>query len=304
MNKDASIYENNCLYALAELIVLFIKLKIINYDCHVGNIFGNISDGRPLLIDFGRIVNLNNNNNSLLIEQYNKFFTSSNISINSNNNESDEDSETLIDESPFNGGNFGNYITDFNDIKNIQVSDFYDIHENKEQLKQNLENIIRFIACVDYTKNCLNVQYILERPQVFVLLNALYHTKSDWYQYPSDWKKYNNNQKRQYLIDNLKLDKQIDKNSFTILKFDWKMDENKFEFICKKIKELTYDTDNIFRKAVQPIKQEQLMSPVTKTRLFVMDSPDLTKKQKRSRSPSPQNKTRKKSKNENENENE
>jgi hypothetical protein len=304
MNKDVSIYENNCLYALAELIVLFIKLKIINYDSHVGNIFGNISGGRPLLIDFGRIVKLLEENNSSLTEKYNDFFTDTNTSVNSNNDESDADSETLIDnESPFNGGNFGKYRTDFDKIKDIQVSDFYDIHENKEQLKQNLENIIRFIACVDYTKNCVNVQYILERPQMFIILNALYHTKSDWYQYPSDWKQKNNNQRRQYIIDNLKLDKQIDKNSFKILNFDWKIDENKFEFICEKIKELTYDTNNIFRKAVQPIIQEQSMSPVTKTTLFVVDSPssqNKTKGKTRSRSPSPQNKTRKKSKNENE----
>lgn len=303
MNKDVSIYENVCLYALAELIVLFIKLKIINYDCHAGNIFGNISQGRPLLIDFGRTANLLKlleENNSSFIEKYNDFFTYTNNSSNSNNDESDADSETLIDEFPLDGGNFDKYRADFDNIKDIQVSDFYDIHENKEELKQKIENIIQFIACVDYTKNCINVQHILERPQMFILLNALYHTKSDWYQYPSDWKKYNDNKKRQYIIDNLKLDKKIDKNSFKILDFDWKMDENKFEFICEKIKELTYDTNNIFRKTIRPITQEQSISPVTKRRLFVVDSTDFTKKQKRSRSPSSQNKTRKKkSKNEN-----
>jgi hypothetical protein len=300
-DTDASIYENNCLYALAELIVLFIELKIINYDCHAGNIFGNTSGYRPLLIDFGRIANLNDDiNNS--IEQYNNFFGTVNDSVNSvnsmNNEDNDEeDSETIIDnpETIFNkskvsnnlfkGGNFGKYLIDFNQIKNIQITDFYDINEkeDKEQIKQNLENIIRFIACLDYTKNCVNVQKILERPQMFTLLNALYHTKSAWYdiQLPTDWNRYDNNNKRMYISRQTKIDT-FDKNRFTILNFNWKMDENKFQFISEKIKELTYsnETNNIFRKRVNASNQYKYTSPFNQKKLLDIYSPDLSKRRK------------------------
>ena len=294
---DVSIYENNCLYALAELIVLFIKLKIINYDCHSGNIFGNTSGGRPLLIDFGRIVNLNDDmNNSLMIEQYNHFFTPVNASVNNEVHDDDfdeEDSATIIDnpETVFNrtkisnnlfkGGNFGKYLIDFNQIKNIQVTDFINEKENKEQLKQNLENIIRFIACLDYIKNCFIGQKIVDRPQMFMLLNGLYHTKSAWY----DIK-----EKTQLNAFN--------KDRFTILNFDWKMDENKFNFICEKIKELTYsnETNNIFKTNAKTSNQNEPTSPANQQKLLDIYSPDLSKTRKREHSLSPENNTRKKQK--------
>lgn len=52
------------LYALAQLIILFVNLHILNYDCHDKNVLASqappeIEDDRAVLIDFGRTLNFN-----------------------------------------------------------------------------------------------------------------------------------------------------------------------------------------------------------------------------------------------------
>ena len=61
-NREALKFD--CLYAFAENIILFVKLKILNYDCNRSNVMGNPTDidvntlDRAELIDFGRILNI------------------------------------------------------------------------------------------------------------------------------------------------------------------------------------------------------------------------------------------------------
>jgi len=63
-NEDASL-QLDCLYAFAENIILFVKLKLLNYDCHLNNVMGKPKDinvdtlDRAELIDFGKILNVN-----------------------------------------------------------------------------------------------------------------------------------------------------------------------------------------------------------------------------------------------------
>uniref|UniRef100_A0A6C0D9Q8 Uncharacterized protein n=1 Tax=viral metagenome TaxID=1070528 RepID=A0A6C0D9Q8_9ZZZZ len=58
----SKIYIRNCNDALTQIIILFIKLKIINFDCHLGNILASTKpydrnlNSRTTLIDFGRVV--------------------------------------------------------------------------------------------------------------------------------------------------------------------------------------------------------------------------------------------------------
>ena len=178
LDRERYIYKTNCEYALAELIILFIKLKLVNYDCHSRNILakrnGNL---KSLLIDFGRVIDLKNVSQKMKT-QY-KIFTGK------------------------------DFDEDFNDIKNIDVTDFYDItrenyNEKNEYKKKNKEIniakiiwIIRFIAFVDFSKNF--VEYNSEnhpftQPQMNSLIRSLYghglnneNTKTfNWYNIESD----------------------------------------------------------------------------------------------------------------------
>jgi hypothetical protein len=177
--ENDMIYNTNCEYALAELIILFLKLKSVNYDCHSGNVLANRSgDSKSLLIDFGRVIDLNKNVSQNIKTQY-KIFART------------------------------NFDKDFNDIKNINVTDFYHItrenyNKKNENEKKNKEIniakiiwIIRFIAFVDFSKNF--VEYNSEdrpftQPQMNDLIRFLYgdglnyeNTKTfDWYNLESD----------------------------------------------------------------------------------------------------------------------
>jgi hypothetical protein len=61
-NNDALKFD--CLYAFAENIILFVKLRLLNYDCNLNNVMGNPTDinvdtlDRAELIDFGKILNI------------------------------------------------------------------------------------------------------------------------------------------------------------------------------------------------------------------------------------------------------
>jgi hypothetical protein len=122
------IYTTNCEYALAELIILFIKLKLVNYDCHSGNVLAKINgNSKSLLIDFGRVIDLNKPVPENIKKQYESF------------------TATKFDK-------------DFNDINKIDVTEFYDI--TRENYKQHyIENIakitwiVRFIAFIDFSTN-------------------------------------------------------------------------------------------------------------------------------------------------------
>ena len=122
-------YTTNCEYALAELIILFIKLKLVNYDCHSGNILANkTGDSKSLLIDFGRVIDLNIPVHENIKQRYQSFA----------------------------GTNFNK---DFDDIKNIDVTDFFGISEKTNHMEpekkkiRNIRNIIRFIAFIDFSTN-------------------------------------------------------------------------------------------------------------------------------------------------------
>jgi len=47
-------FQKTCQRSLAQIIIMFVKLKLINSDCHSGNILGN--GNTSYLIDFGRVV--------------------------------------------------------------------------------------------------------------------------------------------------------------------------------------------------------------------------------------------------------
>ena len=149
--RNSDIYRYNCEYAIAEIIILFIKLKLVNYDCHSGNILANKNgDSKSLLIDFGRIIDLKNVPENVK-QQYNIFT----------------------------GTNFDD---DFNAINAINVTEFYNITiENYKDYIENIAKIswiFRFIAFIDFSTNYTYFHnppiYNFTQPQMNNLIRFLY----------------------------------------------------------------------------------------------------------------------------------
>jgi hypothetical protein len=60
------LYDDACAYALAQIALLFVKLKVVLFDCHEANVLVNTEietspdQDKSILIDFGRMFLLNN----------------------------------------------------------------------------------------------------------------------------------------------------------------------------------------------------------------------------------------------------
>ena len=58
---DAPLYDDACAYALAQVALLFVKLKVVLFDCHEANVLVNTAietnpyEDKAILIDFGRM---------------------------------------------------------------------------------------------------------------------------------------------------------------------------------------------------------------------------------------------------------
>ena len=59
-----NVYDDACAYALAQVALLFVKLKVVLFDCHEANVLVNTAvernpdDDKSILIDFGRMFRL------------------------------------------------------------------------------------------------------------------------------------------------------------------------------------------------------------------------------------------------------
>ena len=176
-------YKLNCLYALAENIVLFVKLKKINYDCHLGNVMANPIDTNPdtldraHLIDFGRVIDI------LTMTGRDLFWTIYNrVSIHTNDHTKTQ------------------YINDRDVATSFQFAQLYntdtiypdsDIPENIVYLVI----IIKFISHVDYIYNSLKFSFEKhDKPQMSKFLHVLYDGDSE---FSKKW----TNQKKEYNID-------------------------------------------------------------------------------------------------------
>jgi hypothetical protein len=298
----------NCLYALAEIAVLFMNLKIINYDSHSGNIFGSKNKNKqPLMIDFGRTVNFEKDSYhelKPLYDLYNKLYDTQNLNIkpfstmNVENNDidtetiptiimNDDDDVIMTEEQPTIVSSY--FQRNFDEIKDVKSSDFHNIDEaNKDNMKTNLEKIIRFISYIDYAKTCSIGDKIRKYPQIIPLLDNLYNMKRPWYDYeiPNNL---SDDQKREY-IANYSITN-FDKNRFNILNFDWKMKDQDFQTICSRIKEITQPLRSpLFKKTSKEIRgnpkalefypEKPPRSPFSPVKMSSLDTPESEKKKK------------------------
>ena len=305
------IKKYNILYTLAEMVVLFIYLKLINFDSHGYNIFGNIEMNRQsLMIDFGRILDFKKNNENKYNPEFNKFlnfynklydqymnntpFSQINNAVNYETNT--PTLPTVIDTGNLNVVENNNVINiffqrDFDEIKDIEAKFFYNVNKkNKIKVKLMLEKIIRFISYVDYAKSCSISNKIKKYPQIGMLLNGLYNNMGPWYNYDIPYGLNDDAAKKYIAENNVDSIDNFDRDRFNILNFDWVMSEPNFEEICSIIRRITEPVKSpIFKNVTRNItKEETPLSPIHKMGLL-FNTPENEKKSKIKRSSSDSN---------------
>ena len=157
---EINIINSDYNYAIAQIIILFTKVNIINYDCHSGNILASKkkpkseNETRSLLIDFGRILNLNGKRYKKIESKIRRHYNTLNGS-----ETYDRDKEELISLS-------------FTDLYSADVD--ADNSEN-DKIIENMHKIINFIAFIDYIKKKMYYPYTTrDNPQMQGILNYLY----------------------------------------------------------------------------------------------------------------------------------
>jgi len=170
--ENPSAFTSDCNYALAQILILFTKLKVMNYDCHAGNVLASRNppastglEERSVLIDFGRTLNFNSANP----------FPSDKKKI-----------VTLYER--VSGQKFAR------DLAAAKSFDFTDLYvsgrTSEDEVIGRMELIVKFMACIDYATN---VTYFdmsrMNRPQLKTFLQYLYGPtfSENWGVSAPDW---------------------------------------------------------------------------------------------------------------------
>lgn len=170
--ENEAAFSSDCDYALAQIFILFTKLKVMNYDCHPGNVLASRNppsgglEERSVLIDFGRTLNFTKQipypeEEDLIIDQY-------------------EDLNGL-----------GSYGNDLHEVLSYGVTDLYVGGRTTQQMVlEKMEKIIKFMACVDYATNITYFDMTYrDRPQLITFLQYLYGPtfSENWGVSAPDW---------------------------------------------------------------------------------------------------------------------
>ncbi len=141
-------YISGCQYAIAQTIILFLKSKKLNFDCHAGNVLASTAPSNPgtVLIDFGRVLDFNKDIYENIKGYYNQL--------------------TGHD-----------YDVDLDTYKKYTVTDLYISRTNQlGTVVNNMINIMRFLTYMDYIINSISFKMkgSYDRPQLITLLQYLY----------------------------------------------------------------------------------------------------------------------------------
>jgi len=168
LKTNESVFKSDCNSALAQILILFTKLKILNYDSHAGNVLGKEDGKKTFLIDFGRTLNFQNRyrnpfprEGDEIIERYESITKST-------------------------------YSLDKNDVLGFNVTDLWVSRDSPEDdVIDRMQKIIKFMAYIDY---CTNDTYFdmssMDRAQLITFLQYLYGPEfSDkWSRKPPNFK--------------------------------------------------------------------------------------------------------------------
>jgi len=186
------IYIRNCNDALTQIIILFIKLKIINFDCHLGNILASTKpydlnlNYRTTLIDFGRVINFNTQDPlsfiGYIVDPVTQIVTQERDKIHSYVNKQ--------------------YVKYYEDFFGVHGDEYKLNHDSKKLFKLEItalypqgtrsqskgvnnmvvlvDEIIKFISVFDFIIN--NIKYGTKKPQMINLLRYIYggSLSDDW----------------------------------------------------------------------------------------------------------------------------
>ena len=143
------------MYSISQLFISFTKLKIMNYDSHMGNILTKPNSAKTFHIDFGRTIDFNDGKRRL----EDAFPELGNEIIRDYNSISGTD-----------------YETEFRAIMGIDLTDLYVSGRTNEIIViERMQRIIKFLAYVDHV---VNMSYFnmtgFERPQMNEMLKIIY----------------------------------------------------------------------------------------------------------------------------------
>jgi hypothetical protein len=170
--ENRSAYDSDCNYALAQILILFTKLKVMNYDCHAGNVLASRNppaaaglEERSVLIDFGRTLNFN---------LPNPF---------------PEDDKKII--AAYEKLTKRKFKTDLAEAISFDFTDLYVTgRTSEEEVIRRMEIIIKFMTYVDYATNTTYFDMTrMNRPQLKTFLQYLYGPtfSEDWGTHAPDW---------------------------------------------------------------------------------------------------------------------
>lgn len=170
--ENPAAFASDCNYALAQILILFTKLKVMNYDCHAGNVLASRNppasaglEERSVLIDFGRTLNFNSANP----------FTS--------------DKKKII--AVYESVSGQKFARDLAAAKSFDFTDLYVAGRTSEdEVIERMELIVKFMACIDYATNITYFDMShMNRPQLKTFLQYLYGPtfSEDWGASEPDW---------------------------------------------------------------------------------------------------------------------
>jgi len=170
--KNNVIIDSDFNYSISQILLLFTKAKIINYDCHSGNILASVNipllprnevpEARSVLIDFGRVLRLNGAKYEKIEPQIRSKY------------------DAIQGQ-----GSYGRDITEMNEMEftDLYVTAYVPI----DIVIERMHKIIRFISCIDYIMN--DIYYGISKksdirgPQMLRILKYLYSddiSSSNW----------------------------------------------------------------------------------------------------------------------------
>ncbi len=170
--KNNAIIASDFNYSIAQLLLLFTKARIINYDCHSGNILASaklpsppineVPEARSVLIDFGRVLRLNGAKYEKLEPQIRSKY-----------------------DAIRGPGSYGRDITEMNET---EFTDLYvTAYVSIDIVIERMHKIVIFISCIDYIMN--DIYYGISKksdirgPQMLRILKYLYSddiSSSNW----------------------------------------------------------------------------------------------------------------------------
>jgi hypothetical protein len=168
LKSNEDVFKRDCNSALAQILILFTKLKILNYDGHAGNVLGKEDGTKTFLIDFGRTLNFKN--------RYRNPFPAA--------------GREIIDK--YNAITKSTYELDKTEVLSFEVTDLWVSGKTTQEIViDRMQKLIKFMAYIDY---CTNDTYFdmssMDRAQLITFLRYLYGPEfsDNWSRRPPNFK--------------------------------------------------------------------------------------------------------------------